>query len=140
VKKALKLHMEMIRMAVLVFLVLSLILGFSGCSNVEVSSNREGTAIFKVFDKDIEAEMSEEDTKTLAEIFNGKDIYSSFSSVPSCGFSNDVSVKIGTKTFCFAMDGCSTIRVGLSFFDVSEEENEGIKAILEKYGFHFPCV
>ena len=113
----------------------------AGCSSsVSVSGDSRGTAIFKVHDNNIKTELSNEDTKILADIFDGKKLYSTFSSTPSCGFSSDVSVKIGSETFCFAMDGCFTVRVGLSFFDVSKDENDIIKNILEKYGFHFPCV
>ncbi len=120
-----------------------LLMSFVGCSdkNINISSNSSGKATFKTEKINVEKELSKEDVRTIAKIFDGKETYTdTVGGTASCGFSTDVSVTIDGKTYCFAMDGCFTVRTDLSYFDLSLEENNQLKAILKEYGFYFPCV
>ncbi len=113
-----------------------------GCSEnkVNISDDSAGKAVFKVNENDIETELSKEDVKAIAGFFDGKTTHTDVLGAPSCGFSENVAVIIDGKTYCFAMDDCSTVRVDLSYFALTAEEYTQLKVILEKYGFYFPCV
>ncbi len=122
----------------LFFLLVLTTLFLFGCSSISVSSGGSGEAVFKTEKYDVKCQITEGDAKTLSEIFDGKILH--YDSVPSCGFSNDVSVKLDGKTFCFARDGCNSVMVGLGYFDLNTEEDKEVKKILESYGFYFPCI
>ncbi len=106
---------------------------------VIIFSQEPAIGRYKYGGKDITVELSVEDTKTIRSIVNGK-ITSTME--PICGFDEDISVKIGIRTFCIACDGCGVLCIndGDRFIYLGEEENEIIRGILEKYGFEFPCI
>ena len=109
-----------------------------------VRVNNRDTAIARYIyaDKSITAEISEEDTKDIAEILDGKHI--SLFDLPSCGFDENVAVVIGNKTFCIACDDCATIfykdKVIKGYINLEADENEKIRTVLENCGFAWPCV
>lgn len=81
-----------------------------------------------------------EELERLKIIVDGKKLYRDN---PSCGFSENISIKFGReKTFCVARDGCPIIywKEKNRYIELSEEEKIKIYNILEKYGFFFPCV
>lgn len=83
---------------------------------------------------------NENDIKIIKESFKGI----SYKDMPSCGFSGDTSIKLsdGEKEliFCPACDRCSTARIGDSNRYVRIKDRNALEAVLEKYGFYFPCV
>lgn len=89
--------------------------------------------------KDITVEFSAEDTELIKDIINGK---KTSTMEPICGFDEDISVKIGSQTFCIAHDSCGVLCIndGDKFIYLSEEENDIIRGMLENYGFEFPCI
>lgn len=107
--------------------------------NVSDDSNAELTYIYN--DKNISVKLSDDERDELCDIFNGKERYviTPFDT-PSCGFTDNVSVKIGNTVFKPACDTCATVETGFTYFQISEEERAAINRIFQKYGGTFPCV
>ena len=117
-----------------------LIILLTSCSStVQIQNGTKGIAKFKYEDVNIETELSSEHLKEITNMFNNKELY--FDS-PSCGFSENVSVKIDNQTFCIANDMCDIIYIKESnkIFYIGDTDNERLRDILEQYGFSFPCV
>lgn len=91
-------------------------------------------------DKSIITELSDEDSKTVINILNGKHI--SIFDLPSCGFDENVAVIINDKTFCIACDECGTVyyKERNGYISLDNNENEKLREILSAYGFEWPCV
>lgn len=84
--------------------------------------------------------LTNEDIEVLKSIFNGKFMYMDN---PSCGFNEDTSIKFDDKlTFCIACDTCPTVYIKEKnkYIELSEKQQELLYALLEPYGFYFPCV
>lgn len=107
-----------------------------------VSVNEKGVAVanFVYADKNVSEEISKEDLETIDEIFSGK-IINPFV-LPSCGFDDNISIVADGKTFCPANDDCAIVyyKERKGYFNLSENEQARLRALLEKYGFEFPCV
>ena len=109
-------------------------------NKTNVNTINNGTVVFKYGEADISKKLSDEDLNTIKNIFNNKKLYKDS---PSCGFSENIAVVLdGTQIFCIACDNCPIIyykNEGL-YFKISDQENELLRNILTRYGFHFPCV
>ena len=85
--------------------------------------------------------LTQEEAERIFELFDGKVM---IDDNPSCGFGEDVSVSIndGEYVFYIAQDTCPVIYYKNydKYISVSDSEQETLYSILEKYGFHFPCV
>ena len=107
-----------------------------------VSVNEKGVAVanFVYADKNVSEEISKEDLETIDKIFSGK-IINPFV-LPSCGFDDNISIVADGKTFCPANDDCAIVyyKERKGYFNLSENEQTRLRALLEKYGFEFPCV
>lgn len=107
-----------------------------------VSVNEKGVAVanFVYADKNVSEEISKEDLETIDKIFSGK-IINPFV-LPSCGFDDNISIVADGKTFCPANDDCAIVyyKERKGYFNLSENEQARLRALLEKYGFEFPCV
>ena len=114
------------------------IFSFSSCSKVALAPDDSGILNFIYGEQNINTEVKEDDLETIKEIFNNKILYSDN---PSCGFSKNISVIIGNKTFCFACDGCKIIYLleENKYFSLSEKEYETLNQVLFSYGMYFPC-
>ena len=122
---------------ILIIIVLAgLLIGF-GLKRVSISPESNGTVFFEFHDKRIQSDISEEHMKHITEIFNNKFLYSDY---PSCGFSEDLSIKIDNNTFCIASDSCGTVYLleKDKYFRLSDDENKIIRHILISYGIDFP--
>lgn len=105
--------------------------------NVDFAESAEVT--FKYID-DASYTILDQELSLIKSIFNGKKMYKDN---PSCGFSEDVSIKLdGSHTFCIAQDTCPIIywKEDNKFFRLREEEKTQLYNLLQKYGFYFPCV
>ena len=121
-------------------IVITIVFLLTACSSaVKIKEDSVGIAKFKYEDVNIETELSSEHLKEITNMFNNKELY--FDS-PSCGFSENVSVKIDNQTFCIANDMCGMIylREANKYFAVSKSDSILLRDILEQYGFSFPCV
>ena len=78
-----------------------------------------------------------EESLLLKNIFNNKKLYSD---TPSCGFTENVSVRFNDLVFCIACDDCPIIKLGNKYFKISTSDRKTIEQIFEKYGGLFPCV
>ncbi len=96
-------------------------------------------AVFKYDDWDIEAELSADDMRTAMKILSNKPMYKDS---PSCGFTENVSVRIDGEIYCIANDACPIVYVSgrEMYINLSKEENETLRSLLEGYGFTFPCL
>ena len=108
-------------------------------STIRISDESFGIAKFIYGDMKIETEITDENLNQLVDVFEGKILKIDS---PSCGFTENVSVKIDDKTFCIACDTCGVIYLleDDKYFFLSDEENETIRKILKSYGFEFPCI
>lgn len=119
------------------------LLVLSGCRETRISENATVTLYFRCYDNDIVQELTAEEAAKVIEIVNGNAFKSTFVyGVPSCGFSKEVSLKIGGRYYAVAMDTCNNMQdLGtLQYFDISEEGVDYIHALFEKYGGYFPCI
>lgn len=87
--------------------------------------------------ENIRVDLTAEESEAIRDIFDGKRRYNDD---PSCGFSEDISVRYGDITFCVARDTCPVIKCGDRYFKISNEDREALNAVFAKYGGSFPCV
>jgi hypothetical protein len=127
----------------IILLVLAMLLALNFCSKTRVAADQNVTLLFIYEDKNITATLTDEEAAKVIEILNGNtyDPTILFGS-PSCGFWDNVALKVGERTFSIAGDGCNCIRDlgNLMYFDIPEEDMAYIHSLFEKYGGYFPCV
>ena len=126
--------------ALLVLILLPVCL--SSCGQIAALPKGNARLVFidERINENVDVELTEEESARLREIFEGKNCDDPFS-VPSCGFTTDVSIRFGSEIFCPACDGCNGFRWGLiGYFDVTPEEINWVHALFEKYGGFFPCI
>ena len=109
----------------------------ASCMKVNNIPDTNAVLVFKYSDKNIEVALSSDESKTIKGIFDQKRLYADN---PSCGFSEDISIRFGDLVFCVACDGCATVRLNDRFFSVSDSDRAVIDQLFEKYGGFFPCV
>ncbi len=120
------------------FLSIVIIFLFTSCSSVVNIS--DGTTAFLTYiydNKNINTELTDEESNTIRQMFNGKELYNDS---PSCGFSENISIRFGNYTYCIANDRCGVIKVGFQYFNISDNERDELEKILKSYGADFPCV
>lgn len=106
----------------------------------DMSFSERGETVFKHNDTSVCMQLSDDDLLLINNLFDGKSLYKDN---PSCGFTEDVSLTFnGTEKFCIACDTCPVIfwKNKNKYFSIAEEEYSQLRAVLEKYGFYFPCV
>ena len=109
-------------------------------NTVRITNVFEGEAVFKYGGSNEINSISKQDIDNIIKIFNGKFTYKDN---PSCGFSEDISVKLNNdQIFCFARDTCPIIywKNKDRYFKISKSQKTELYEILNKYGFYFPCV
>ena len=126
-----------------VLLILIIIFSLYACSKTRVAANQDVTLLFIYEDKNITATLTDEEAAKVIEILNGNSYDPTILlGSPSCGFWENVALKVGERTFSIASDGCSCIRDGSNrmYFDIPEEDMAYIHTLFEKHGGYFPCV
>lgn len=113
-----------------------------GCSATNVKSNQSVTLTFVFGEHNISAVLTDEEAAEVIRILDGKKYDSLLSGVPACGFTKDVSLKVGNRTYAIACDTCKMVQDmgNLHFFSVTQEDIDYIHALFEKYGGFFPCI
>ena len=109
---------------------------------VDVSRSKSAQTRFVSDSTSIIMDVESEDLEWIKKTFQGKILYQE-GGIPSCGFDDSVAIIIDREnTFCIAHDTCATIywKEKDRYFDLSKREMEKLHAILEAYGFHFPCI
>lgn len=97
----------------------------------------EANIVFNYGKSSINAEVSTDDAVVLRAILNGR---LTFYDEPSCGFTDDVSIRFGDKVFCPACDGCPTVKYRDKYLGLTDSANKQLRDIMGKYGVYFPCV
>jgi hypothetical protein len=87
--------------------------------------------------QNINTSLSTEEGELLKSIFNNKRLYSDN---PSCGFTEEVSIRFENFVFCIACDDCPIVKFGNKYFKISTVDRKTIEKIFEKYGGSFPCI
>lgn len=107
---------------------------------VNINFAESGEAIFRYNGSNITSSLSTQEMSEIYEIFSNKRMYRDN---PSCGFSENISLKINNlQTFCFANDTCPIVywKEKDKYFKVTENEKKQLYNILQNHGFIFPCV
>lgn len=106
---------------------------------VQINTNSKVILVYKYSDKDIDVELTEEESNKIIELFNGKVL---LKDNPSCGFDKDVSFIINGNYYEIAEDGCGIIYSDREnrYIRLSNKEKEIYKEIMDKYGAKCPCV
>ena len=114
---------------------------FFAPSSVSVSYDESAELTYVYDDKNIKTTLEDDERNELCAMFEGKKTYliSPFD-MPSCGFNENVSVKIGNTVFMPACDKCGTVKTGFVYFNISKRERSSLERIFKKYGATFPCV
>lgn len=127
----------------IILLILVIVFSLYACSKTRIAADQDVTLLFIYEDKNITATLTDEDAAKVIEILNGNtyDPTILFGS-PSCGFWDNVALKVGDRTFSIASDGCNCIRDGCNrmHFDIPEADMAYIHSLFERYGGYFPCV
>jgi len=125
-----------------VVFVLTVILAICGCSKTSVDKNAEVTLTFVCGQDNICVVLTDDEAAKVTNILDGNRYDSVFSGIPSCGFDQDVSLKVGNRVFAIAGDTCNYIQDlgNLRFFAISQEDMAYIHALFEKYGGYFPWI
>ena len=101
---------------------------------------KDADVCFRYGNADVMHTMGEDEVELLKRIFDGKKMYSDD---PSCGFSEDISVRFNNEqTFCIAQDTCPIVylKEKNKYIKLSENEKKQLYDLLEPYGFFFPYV
>lgn len=124
-----------------VLLLLAITLALCGCSKTNVNQSANVTLTYIYGGKDITVTLSTAEAEKVTQILDGKSYKSAFS-IPSCGFSADISLKVGNRVYAVARDTCGCIQDmgNLRYFNISEDEIDYIHALFKQYGGKFPCV
>lgn len=93
--------------------------------------------IYIYSDKNINVSLSAEESGIINNMFNDKKTY--FDN-PSCGFTEDVSIRFDKLIFCIACDQCPIVKLEDKYFKITKADREIINQIFNKYGGLFPCV
>ena len=126
-----------------IFLIFTLmLLACCGCQT-NVSKNADVTLIFIYEDENIHVTLTDDEAAKVVEILDGN-VYDPMVlfGYPSCGFSENVALKVGDRSFAIASDTCNCVwdLGNYLYFDIPKEDMAYIHSLFEKYGGYFPCV
>lgn len=120
-----------------------ILISLCGCSRVTLNNSTDAVLRFHYGEADIQQTLTSEEASAVIELLDGKrHDASSFFSIPSCGFSSDVSITVDGTCFALACDKCNIIQNcnTLQYINISASERAVLEAIFEKYGGFFPCL
>lgn len=125
-----------------IIIILSIMLSVCGCSQTSVKEDADVTLTFIYGDKNVSVTLEDDEAEKVIDILNGNNYDPVSTSVPSCGFDKNISLKIGSHVFAIACDTCNCIQdlSNFRFFDIPKEDMKYIHSLFEKYGGYFPCV
>ena len=100
-------------------------------------STEKATLNYNYNKENISVELNEYESELLRKIFNGKRLYRDN---PSCGFTENISIRFGDLIFCVACDNCPIVKLDNKYFKISEIELQKLHNIFKSRGGVFPCV
>lgn len=117
-------------------------LSICGCSKIRVKKDADITLTFIYQQENIRVALEEEEAEKVIAILDGHRYDPFFYGVPSCGFSKNISLKVGDRHFAIACDTCNCIQDldNQRYFEIPMENMEYIRSLFEKYGGYFPCL
>lgn len=118
-----------------------IVVGAILCFEPKVRFNKidGGSVKFVYGGKNVQEDLTDEHIMLIVRAFKNKRLSQQ---LPSCGFTEDVSIKIENKTFCIACDTCPMVYLleADGYFELDKQEYDQIRDILSEYGFIFPCI
>lgn len=125
-----------------VLCILAVLFSISGCSTTRVRKTGDVTLTFIYEDININVVLTDGEAEKVIDILDGKRYDPISFSTPSCGFSTDISLRVGNRVFPIARDTCNCVQdlSNLRYFDIPMEDIKYIHSLFEKYGGYFPCV
>ena len=123
-------------------LAIVILLTLSGCSKTSVSTDAPVTLNFIYGDQNISVDLPDEEAARIIGILDGNRYEPIWAGTPACGFTENVSLRVGYRVFAVACDDCNCIEdLGvLRFFEIPQEDMEYIRSLFRQYGGYFPCV
>jgi len=124
-------------------LILVIILSLCFFSKTRVNANEIVTLIFVYEEENINVTLTNDESAKVVDILDGNTYDPTILiGYPSCGFHENVALKVGNHRFAIASDTCNCVLdLGTHlYFDIPQEDMEYIHSLFEKYGGYFPCV
>ncbi len=106
-------------------------------------SSEEVTLVFRGDGLDICQVLPPEDAQRVKAILSSMTFEDfSFFVYSGCGFSPDVSIRIGNRIYGMAMDKCANVYSysSFSYYGISQADRLYIESLFARYGGYFPCV
>lgn len=125
-----------------ILIVFAIAFSLCACAKTSIDTDSDVTLTYIYADADITVTLEADDAQRVLDILDGNTYDPAIAGTPSCGFSKNVSLTIGSQTFAIACDTCSYVQdlSNQKFFRIADEEMEFIHSLFEKYGSHFPCL
>lgn len=126
----------------IISLFLLVMISLCACGRTTVDQTAEVTLTFIYGDENISVTLAAEEAGQIRDILNGCSYDSRFAGIPSCGFHENISLRIGNRVFAVARDTCNCIQDldNLRYFHIPIEDMEYIRSLFEKNGGYFPCL
>ena len=126
----------------IVLMILVVLVSICGCSKTNTNKNSDVTLTFIYGEENISIALENDEAEKVIDILGGNNYDPIFFGVPSCGFDENISLKVGGRTFAIACDTCNTVQDlgNLRYFDIPQEDMEYIHSLFQKYGGYFPCI
>ena len=128
----------------ILLILLCVVMLFAGCRS-EVAYSPDAVLTYRLKDVDVQVQLTEEEAKMVADLFNGKKIERWFNFDEwklefyeyGCPFDRNVTIDIGYTTYYIGYDGCGTVRIGegeeVPYITLSYEEDQQLVALFRKY-------
>lgn len=126
----------------IISLFLLVMISLCACGRTTVDQTAEVTLTFIYGDENISVTLAAEEAEQVRDILDGRSYDSRFAGIPSCGFHENISLRIGNRVFAVACDTCNCIQDldNLRYFHIPIEDMEYIRSLFEKNGGYFPCL
>ncbi|MBQ8769051.1 MAG: hypothetical protein IJZ15_05360 [Oscillospiraceae bacterium] len=123
------------RLFVLLIL-LSVMFSVCGCAKTSLNTSADVTLTYVYDEKNICVALEDAEAEKVISILNGNTYDPALAGVPSCGFDENVSLKVGDQVFAIALDDCDYILdIGKNrYFTIPSEYMVYIRSLFEKYG------
>lgn len=128
----------------ILLILLCVVMLFAGCRS-EVAYSPDTVLTYRLRDLDVQVQLTEEEAKMVADLFNGKKIERWFDFDEwklkyygyGCPFDEHVTIRLGQTTCYIGSDGCGTVRIGegdnVPYITLSYEEDQRLVALFRKY-------
>lgn len=125
-------------------ILLCVVLLFAGCHS-QVAYNSDTVLVYKLHGMDIQAQLTEEEAKMVADMFDGKeterwfdwDVWELKYYGYGCPFDHNVCIRIGDITCYIGYDGCRTVRIGegdnVPHIELTNQEEQKLLELFSKY-------